>query len=71
MGGMWDKKPVREIFDILRVQAAAVFAEELANTRGGPLGHDKAWAKVDQWVIKALLKIEFYNHPEVNRDARD
>lgn len=68
--GCWDHKTVKEIFDILRTQAAAKFGEELAKAPPGPRGRDKAWAAVDKWVMGALAKIEFHDHPEV-RDAGD
>lgn len=62
--GMWDHKPVAEIFAIIRKNATLAFSRELERTKGD---RDKAWAAADAWARKALAEIDFENHPEVQR----
>lgn len=65
--GMWDHKPLAEIFAIIRKNAAVMFNCELERVKGD---REKAWAAADAWARKALEEIDFANHPEV-RNARD
>ena len=64
--GMWDHKPLAEVFATLRKNAAVVFDAALEKAKGN---REKAWEVSDDWTLKAFGEIDLHNHPEM-RQAR-
>jgi len=62
--GMWDHKPLAEVFATLRKNIAVVFNAELERTNGD---RNKAWAKSDAWALNAFAELGLHDHPEMRR----